>query len=140
MLRLVRHGWAGHSAAWVGEDRLRPLDERGRAQADGLVGLLAPNAIARVLTSPSLRCVQSVEPLARARRLPIEYRTELDVDATPEQVLELIRTLGSDAAVLCMHGEQIRELLGEELEKGAVVVVEPTDVGLAVAGRLLPPA
>jgi 8-oxo-(d)GTP phosphatase len=140
MLRLVRHGWAGDSAAWVGEDRLRPLDERGRAQADGLVGLLAPNAIARVLTGPSLRCVQSVEPLARARRLPIEYRPELDVDATPEQVLELIRSLGSDAALLCMHGEQLQDLLGEELEKGAVVVVEPTAVGLAVAGRLAPPA
>ena len=140
MLRLVRHGSAGDSAAWIGDDRERPLDDRGRAQADGLVGLLASNSIERVLTSPYRRCVESVEPLARARGLPIEYRHELGDDATAEDALALIRALEGEAAVLCAHGDLIQALLGEELDKGAVAVIEPTEAGLAVAGRLAPPA
>jgi phosphohistidine phosphatase SixA len=140
VLRLFRHGSAGDSNAWVGDDRERPLDEHGRVQAESLVGLLASNSIERVLTSPYRRCVESVEPLARARGLPIEYRAELGDDAEPEDALALIRSLAGEAAVLCSHGDLIQALLGEELDKGAVAVVEPTEAGLAVAGRLAPPA
>ena len=33
---LVRHATAGHRASWDGDDQLRPLDERGVRQAEGL--------------------------------------------------------------------------------------------------------
>jgi phosphohistidine phosphatase SixA len=135
---LVRHGRAGDPDAWVGDDRARPVDEIGRLQAQALVQLLEPHAIARVLTSPYLRCVQSIEPLARARRLPVEYRHELGDDAEASEALALISGLGVDPLALCSHGELIRALLGEELEKGEVAVFELTDDGLEIRERLQP--
>ena len=63
MLLVIRHGRAGDSSEWEGDDRLRPLDKRGRRQAGALVESLAPFAIARILSSPYDRCVQTVEPL-----------------------------------------------------------------------------
>ena len=74
---LVRHASAGKRTEWTGGDRRRPLDERGQLQALRLVGLLADYPIERILSSPYDRCVQTVEPLARARGLAIEMRDEL---------------------------------------------------------------
>jgi 8-oxo-dGTP diphosphatase len=136
---LIRHGSAGDPDAWTGDDRARPLDDVGRAQARALVGLLEPYPLARVLTSPYLRCVQTVEPLAVARRLPVEYRHELGDDADAGDALALIRRLHAEPAALCSHGDLIRALLGEELEKGAVAVVEAVDDGLVISERLAPP-
>jgi phosphohistidine phosphatase SixA len=133
---LIRHATAGDPDAWVGDDAARPLDEQGRAQAQALVGLVQTYPIDRVLTSPYLRCVQTVEPLTAARALPLEYRHELGDDAEPPEALALIRGLSGAAAAVCSHGDLIRELLGEELEKGSVVVVESTDGRLTVLDRV----
>ena len=73
----VRHARAGDREKWEGDDRLRPLDRKGRRQAEGLVELLAEYPIERLLSSPYLRCVQSFEPLAQARGLEIEQVAEL---------------------------------------------------------------
>lgn len=138
---LIRHATAGDPAAWVGDDRARPLDDEGRSQAPALVALLERYPLERVLTSPYLRCVQTVEPLAVARRLPLEYRHELGDDAEPQEAVALLgelETAGTPAA-LCAHGDLIRELLGEELAKGGVAVVDATATGLAVRQRLSPP-
>jgi phosphohistidine phosphatase SixA len=139
MLYLIRHATAGHADAWIGDDRARPIDEQGRQQAEALVELLADRPLTRVLTSPYLRCVQTMEPLAQARRLPLEYRHELGDDAGPEDAFTLLRDLEDDVA-LCSHGDLIRELLGEELEKGDVAVIEVTEDGLAIRERLRPAA
>jgi phosphohistidine phosphatase SixA len=136
MLCLVRHASAGDPKAWIGDDRARPIDERGREQAAALVDLLAEHPLARVLTSPYLRCVQTVEPLAQARALPLEYRHELGDDARADEALALMRELGGEPAALCSHGDLIRELLGEELEKGAVAVVDVTGDGVVIRERL----
>ena len=37
---IVRHGTAGSKSRYKGDDRMRPLDKRGRAQAESLVGQL----------------------------------------------------------------------------------------------------
>jgi 8-oxo-dGTP diphosphatase len=39
---LVRHARAGRRDRWVGDDRLRPLSKKGRAQAAALPALLLP--------------------------------------------------------------------------------------------------
>ena len=67
-LLLVRHGSAGDRGAWEGDDRQRPLDKRGRRDAKDLVERLAPFKIEAILTSPYRRCLETVGPLARARR------------------------------------------------------------------------
>jgi 8-oxo-dGTP diphosphatase len=134
---LIRHASAGDRDTWIGDDRARPLDDHGHRQAAALVEMLADRPLSGVLTSPYLRCVQTVDPLARARARPLQYRRELGDDAELEEALSLLRGLGEGAAALCSHGDLIRELLGEELDKGAVAVVDVTAEGVVLRERLL---
>ena len=88
---LVRHASAGHRASWDGEDRLRPLDERGARQADGIVELLARREFKRIVSSPAVRCVDTVVPLAHARGLAVEHSEALAEGAGAEAALALFR-------------------------------------------------
>jgi 8-oxo-dGTP diphosphatase len=137
---LVRHATAGHSTS-APDDHLRPLDERGWEQAEGLVDVLAPYGVPRILTSPYVRCRQTVEPLARALGLPIEELSELAEGSSAEDVLRLVGSLDGETAVLCTHGDVVYELLGEESKKGSTWVLEVApDGGLARREYLPPPA
>jgi len=69
---LVRHADAGHRSDFDGPDVARPLVDRGMRQAQGLTPLLTGFAPTRVLAAPALRCVQTVQPLARALGLDVE--------------------------------------------------------------------
>ena len=137
-LLVVRHARAGKRREWQGDDRLRPLDEKGRRQAAGLPGLLARFEIARIASSPYLRCTQTAEPLGEPRGLPIEERHELEEGASLEETLALLRELGEDA-VLCTHGDVLVNLFGEAGQKGSTRVAELQDRGLAVLEYLPPP-
>jgi phosphohistidine phosphatase SixA len=121
---LLRHGSAGDRALWEGDDRERPLDEKGVRQAAALVDLLAPYEVARILSSPAVRCAQTVEPLAQARRLEIEAREELSEERQWTEGAELVRSLAGAGAVVCGHGG-LEQVLREppRWKKGAVFVV-----------------
>jgi phosphohistidine phosphatase SixA len=137
---LVRHASAGHNTG-APDDHLRPLDKRGRKQAKKLVDVLAPYGVQRIITSPYVRCRQTVDPLAAALGLPVEERLELAEGSTADDVLRLVRSLGGEEAVLCTHGDVVVELLGEESKKGSTWVLEETpDGGLARREHLRPPA
>jgi broad specificity phosphatase PhoE len=120
---LVRHARAGKAKEWQGDDRLRPLDERGRAQAEGLVGLLRSHKPTAILSSGALRCVQTVDPLARALEQEVEGREELAEGSETDDVLRLVSSLPDEVAVLCTHGDVIQEVLGEESVKGSTWVI-----------------
>jgi phosphohistidine phosphatase SixA len=122
---LVRHASAGDKAFWSGDDRLRPLDKRGRDQATGLVELLQPFGICRVVTSPYARCVQTVEPLAAALGLPLEHDERLG-EGMGSAGVELF--LREDGVVICTHGDVVDAFVGRGLKKGAAVVVEDGEV------------
>ena len=138
-LLVVRHALAGHQSEWEGDDRLRPLDEKGRRQAAGLPGLLARFEIARIASGSYLRCTQTVEPLSEQRGLPIEERHELDEGASLRETLALFRELGDDA-VLCTQGDVLENLFGESGQKGSTRIVELRDGEPAVLEYLPPPA
>lgn len=122
---LVRHGDAGTRAEWVGDDAKRPLDETGRRQAEALVGQLEGREVSRIFSSPYVRCTQTVEPLALARRLPIEHRKELAEGASRADVRALLRDVRkADPVVLCTHGDVVEALLGHGSEKGSTWVLE----------------
>ena len=109
-LLLVRHAVAVSRKAWKGPDRVRPLDHRGRRQAEGLVSELKRFEVERILSSPTDRCVQTVEPLARALALPVDEAPEL-AEGMGDAAAELAR-LGLDGSVvLCTHGDVVPELL-----------------------------
>jgi broad specificity phosphatase PhoE len=115
---LLRHASAGDRDAWQGDDRLRPLDERGRAQARALVDRLRARGVARVFSSPYVRCTQTVAPLG----LEIVPDERLAEGARLEETLELLRA--ADDAVACTHGDVIEAVLGHSLKKGAGVVLD----------------
>ena len=114
---LLRHASAGHRANWDGDDRLRPLDSRGWEQAHALAAELHTLGVRRAISSPYVRCTQTLEPLG----LPIEIDDRIAEGATRAQTLELVHSL--DDAVLCTHGDIVEHVLGRELEKGEYVVL-----------------
>jgi 8-oxo-dGTP diphosphatase len=136
---LLRHATAGRRRPGDDADHLRPLDERGRRQAGLLPELYAGYGVERVLTSPYVRCRQSVEPLAAALGAPVEERPELAEGAPEAGLAALLRELGEATAVLSTHGDVIAALLGEEIEKGATQVLALGREGAVECRELLPP-
>jgi 8-oxo-dGTP diphosphatase len=108
---LLRHASAGHRLDAYGDDHLRPLDARGRRQAAELVELLRPLEVRRVVSSPYVRCVETVEPLAAALRLPVEQDERL-AEGASGGALDLLR---EDGVVACTHGDVVEEVLGHGL-------------------------
>jgi broad specificity phosphatase PhoE len=80
LVYLVRHAHAGNKHQWPGRDEDRPLSVPGHREAHGLLARLRDYPITRILTSPALRCVQTVEPLGLRRAMPIEVIDALRVD------------------------------------------------------------
>jgi 8-oxo-(d)GTP phosphatase len=125
-LLLVRHAWAGDRDGWEGDDRARPLDKRGRRQAEELVARLQPYPIEAILSSPARRCVETVEPLALARGLELEVRHELSEDLQGTEGGALVRSLAGRDVVVCGHGGlELALPEAPKWKKGAVLVVGP---------------
>ena len=122
-LLVIRHARAGDRDGWRGEDRERPLDKRGRRQADALVEELEDYPISRILSSPYDRCVQTVEPLAAQRGLAIEQRDELGEGGQYNGAV-LIRSLIGQSVAVCVHGGFSDAVFGERLKKGETLVVD----------------
>jgi broad specificity phosphatase PhoE len=122
---VVRHADAGAKFGWDGPDVLRPLSPAGWRQADGLVVRLEDYPVERILCSPTTRCLQTVEPLARNRRLRIEPVARLGLEATTTELLAMVRDPGLLDAVLCTHGETISRLLERLVTTGGLVLSQP---------------
>jgi len=147
---LVRHAVAVHRSAWADDDRRRPLDDRGRRQAEALVAELAGYPVARILSSPADRCLATVAPLAAARGLAVETAAGLDEGAGPA-ALGLVRAAqtAEGGAVLCSHGDVIPEVLdrlggpawtaGARCQKGSTWVLAAGPGGALEAAAYLPP-
>jgi Histidine phosphatase superfamily (branch 1) len=86
--------------SWDGPDAGRPLSPAGLDQAEGLVLRLGDYPVERILWSPTVRCQQTIQPLARDRLLGIEPVTALGVDADPSEILELFWDRRLDNVVL----------------------------------------
>lgn len=91
---------------WDQDDGLRPLSPRGRRQSQQLVDILTEHKPTRILSSPYLRCVDTMEPLAEALGVPVGRRDALAEGSTLAAV-RLVRRLTADDAVLCSHGDVI---------------------------------
>lgn len=149
---LIRHAKAGNRSRWQGPDDLRPLSRAGRRQADALVARLAEFPLDRLIASPSLRCLQTLEPLATARRIALEPDDALLEGATTEVVLALVdRIAPAGDAALCTHGDVIENVLAELRErqiplhgppwakKGSTWILELSQGEVSVARHIPPP-
>ncbi len=148
---LVRHAKAGERGAWDGEDRLRPLSGRGHVQALGLLDVLEDAQFDRVLSSPYVRCMETVVPLSGVRGVAIEPVEALAEGATIGEAAALVRKHAANGAVFCTHGDVIPMMLAHyanlgvdighapQWPKGSTWVLETDAIGEAVSVRYIPP-
>jgi 8-oxo-dGTP diphosphatase len=110
---LVRHADAKSRANWPHPDETRPLTRKGLDQAEGLVDLLHDRPIRRILSSPAVRCVETLAPLANKLGLKVEQTDALFEGADPSKAYDLLRRVAKEKGdtVLCAHGDLIPELL-----------------------------
>src|SRR5438046_349803 len=93
---LLRHADAGLRREWVGADERRELTDLGHAQAYEVSVRLRTLAIERILSSPALRCRQTVQPLAQRLSLDVEPCRLLAVDADPVELARFLRHADSE--------------------------------------------
>jgi 8-oxo-dGTP diphosphatase len=118
-LLLVRHGRAGSRSDWDAPDDLRPLDDKGRAQAQRLAEVLPLFAPTAILSAERVRCRQTVEPLAEQLGLPVlpcpvfgEEEFQADPQATLAVVEELLEPRAvPGVTVVCSQGGAIPSIL-----------------------------
>lgn len=108
---LVRHAKAGSRKNWDDDDMQRPLVKSGREQAQLLVQTFADVEVRRLISSPFVRCQQTLQPLAEARDLIVEIDVRLAENTSRGIVAELVGSV-DEGTVLCSHGDVIPDVLG----------------------------
>jgi 8-oxo-dGTP diphosphatase len=108
-LVIVRHAHAQSRSSWPGPDPLRPLSTRGRERAQALAPVLAAFGVTRVVTSPSVRCLDTVLPYAVATGLGTRLKAGLSEEGFaegPERATHHLTRLleRGEPAVVCSHG------------------------------------
>ncbi|GFG64133.1 8-oxo-dGTP diphosphatase [Mycobacterium kubicae] len=113
---IVRHGTAGNKSRFKGDDTKRPLDKKGRAQAEALVGQLLAFGATDVHSADRVRCYQTVEPLAAELGVAVIDEPTLSEEAyakSPKRgrhrVLEIAAAPGTP--VICSQGKVIPDLI-----------------------------
>ena len=147
---LIRHAHAGKRSEWTADDRLRPLSKRGAEQAERLTTVVGDLVVGRILSSPYVRCMQTVEPLAEKFEIEIQssevFAEGADADAAYQALLELDAFDG----VACSHGDLIPRLLRRLVadgmdtdgplidQKGSMWIIEMRN-SRPFMGRYVPP-
>jgi 8-oxo-dGTP diphosphatase len=99
-LILLRHARAVPKSSWERDDAARPLDDSGRVEAKALASLLACFApVARVVSSPALRCLETVRSYAELAGVPVQAAPALHVGS--------FRTEGGDSAVAALIADAV---------------------------------
>ncbi len=137
-LLLVRHAKARPRDSWRRPDPLRPLDPRGREQSRALVPVLGAYGVTRLVSSPSLRCSDTLAPYAKKTGSRVRFKPGLSEEGYAEDAarcrhhLERVVAAG-DPAALCSHGPVLPDLLG--LLAGRVAAEAPGSEATAAALR-----
>ena len=117
---LVRHAKAGERRVWIGDDMSRPLSKHGWKQSRAVAARLAEKGVSTIHSSPYVRCVQTVEPLAELTGTTITIDDRLAEDSPFEPVLDLLAEIDS-GAVLCSHGDIIPATIQALVRRGMEV-------------------
>jgi 8-oxo-dGTP diphosphatase len=104
-LIVLRHAKAESRDSWRKDDLERPLTKPGVAHAKRLVPLLAAYGVQRVVSSPAVRCAQTVEPFAHSISTFLEIDDRLSEETKSGQVNRSITALldRKKPVVVCTH-------------------------------------
>ena len=110
-VHLIRHAKAKNRETWEAPDHLRPLTKRGRREAVAIAERFAEEPVGRLVSSPFVRCLQTLEPLALSLELPIETTDLLAEGAGGAGAFDLLLALAaSDSLAVCTHGDVFYEV------------------------------
>ena len=123
-LYVIRHASAGPRGQFDGDDVERPLDAKGRAQSHAIADALSERRLARLLSSQSVRCSQTLGPLSVTSKIPIEFHDALLEGSRATATVELLRELAveDDAVAFCSHGDVIPAALSMLADEGMVLI------------------
>ena len=111
-LLIVRHAKARKRSDWDGDDVQRPLTNTGMAQAESLAAVLTAYGVQRIVSSPAVRCLATVQPFATASGLPVSQEpalTEAAFADDPAPALARLRQLrdeslaAGEVTAVCTH-------------------------------------
>ncbi len=104
-LIVLRHAKAKPRDSWKGDDLDRPLTRIGLDQANRLVPLLGAYGVLRVVSSPAIRCAQTVEPYAHEISTFLEVDDRLSEDTKYAHVNRSLTAIldRKKPVVLCTH-------------------------------------
>lgn len=113
---VVRHATAGRKSRFKGDDAQRPLDKRGRAQAEALVPQLLAFGATDVYAADRLRCRQTVEPLAEELGVAVHNEPALTEEAyakSPKRARQRMLRIAEEEGtpVICSQGKVIPDLV-----------------------------
>lgn len=117
---VLRHAKATARTDWFGgqplDDGNRPLLPAGVAQAKLLVPALAAFGVKRVITSPWIRCENTVAPYAHSRNLKIIERSQLSEQGNkkgPRRTRNVVKDIVKDgrASLICSHRPALPTIL-----------------------------
>ncbi|HEV2346594.1 MAG TPA: NUDIX hydrolase [Actinocrinis sp.] len=132
---LLRHGTAERRSQKYPDDRLRPLVAQGHAQAEALTELLSCFGRPRIVSSPAVRCVDTMRPFAGRQRTLIDIDPALSEAAhaaAPRAAASWIRALIAEGepTVVCSHAEVLDDLLAAALFQAGLAQSMPIRAAL----------
>jgi 8-oxo-dGTP diphosphatase len=115
---VARHGKATAHEDWDGIDSLRPLVARGMEQARDIAAGLAAYGPSAIISSPAVRCMQTIAPLSYKLGMEIRESNKISQDkwtSEGDRVADFVATRlrKAEPVVLCSHGPVIPQIVTE---------------------------
>lgn len=115
-LIILRHAKATVRSEWKGEEAKRPLLPEGKQQATALIPLIAAYGPKRLVTSPWVRCHDTINPYAEKRKQKLIERhqlTELGNKKRPVRTQAVVHDLlgTSKSGLICSHRPALPSIL-----------------------------
>lgn len=117
-VNLVRHAAAGSRSDWKGDDRKRPITEKGRLQSEAIAETLGRRAPSLIVSSPYVRCVQTGEPLAARLGLDVKTVGFLEEGSNGTGFLDYVAARPGAEIVMVSHGDVIPEIVQRLQRRG----------------------
>ncbi|GAB3582022.1 NUDIX hydrolase [Calidifontibacter terrae] len=154
-LLIVRHADAVARSEWDCDDRTRPLSQAGATRAEEVAGLLAAYAPTRLITSPAVRCTDTIGPYAAAAGIAPSLKFAISEEGFAQDPRKVVRRMAkvfeaAEPTVLCSHrpllptmllqaaghavpgslsATTLQGLAASGLEKGEVIACQVAGIG-----------